>query len=123
MATNQFLPFGQGSGANVLSQADWATLAARTGGFQAGTASSAAANKAWRQGALAAAALGQIIVDILAQDALDTDTPPQMKVKLLSALKSSVASPWLAIGATGSTALSIPSWANNVEAMVLRLHW
>lgn len=88
MATNQFLSFGQGTGANVLSQADWAALAARTGGFSSGTASSAAINKALRQSALAASALGQIVTDYSGSDALDTDSPAQMEAKLLTALRS-----------------------------------
>lgn len=56
-ASSDFLPFATGSGANVTSQSDWAALAARTGGFSSGLASSAQFNKALRQANFVAAAL------------------------------------------------------------------
>ncbi|WYX60397.1 hypothetical protein WJ967_25940 [Achromobacter xylosoxidans] len=40
MAINQILPFGTVPGANVLDPADYQALAARLGGFSAGTAKS-----------------------------------------------------------------------------------
>ncbi|KAB0592754.1 phage tail protein, partial [Cupriavidus gilardii] len=41
MATIDFLPFATGSGANVMSQAEWAALTQRLSGFQSGVAQSA----------------------------------------------------------------------------------
>ncbi len=49
MATNDFKPFATGSGANVLSQADYEALSALASGFLSGKASSAQVNKALRQ--------------------------------------------------------------------------
>ena len=114
MATNQFLSFGQGTGANVLSQTDWAALAARTGGFQAGTASSAAANKAWRQALLASSALGQIIADLSGSDALDTDTPAQMAAKILQGLSTISGGGWF-IAPTGSSSFTVPAGVTRIH--------
>jgi len=55
---NHFLPFGTSTGANVLPQSAYAALPARQSGFQRGTASSEQVNKALRQGAAMASALG-----------------------------------------------------------------
>lgn len=118
MATNQFLSFGQGTGANVLSQTDWAALAARTGGFQAGTASSAAANKAWRQALLASAALGQFIADFSGADALDTDTPAQMEAKFILAMRSQILGSEAIFNTQGSFTATVPSWATSADVIV-----
>ena len=67
---NDFLPFATGGTPNVLSQAAWSALAARSTGFQAGVADSAQLNKAWRQSAAMAAAIGTL-VDQNGGDALD----------------------------------------------------
>jgi hypothetical protein len=69
--TNDFLPFGIGAGANVLDQASYAGLAARSTGFQAGVAPSIQVNKVWRQAAVISAVLGKFINDIGGLDALD----------------------------------------------------
>lgn len=71
MPTNDFLPFATAGGANVLSQSDYDAAAARSAGVIAGTASSALANKSWRQSSIMAAVLGQFIGDYGALDALD----------------------------------------------------
>ncbi len=52
-----FLPFATGSGANVESQADYATAPTTEAGFSSGIASSAKFNKAMRQATFVAAAL------------------------------------------------------------------
>ena len=59
MATSEILPFALGSNSNVLTQAAYAALSARTGGFQSGVAPSNAVNKALRQAAFMSAVLGQ----------------------------------------------------------------
>lgn len=63
MATNEFIGFAAAGSANVMSQADYAAAAEQTDGVQPGPASSALANKAWRQGANMAAAIGQVVAD------------------------------------------------------------
>ena len=57
MATTDILPFGTGTGANVMSQSAYAALAARTAGFSTGTAFSEQLNKVWRQSSFIAAGL------------------------------------------------------------------
>lgn len=81
MATNDFIGFASSSSANVMSQADFAAAAEQGAGVQPGMASSKLANKAWRQGANMAAALGRITA-ARGYDALDNGD--------LDALQSSV---------------------------------
>jgi len=71
MPTNDFLPFATAGGANVLSQSDWNSLAARLSGYTAGVAQSQQVNKGLRQSAAMAAMIGQFINDYGAVDALD----------------------------------------------------
>jgi hypothetical protein len=69
--TNEFLPFGIGTGANVLDQADYDGLPARDAGFSSGIARSVELNKVWRQASVIAAIIGQFIADHSGGDALD----------------------------------------------------
>lgn len=87
MATNDFLVFGGGAGANVMTQADWAALSARVAGFSAGVAQSAQLNKAWRQSSIMAAVLAQFISDRAGVDVLDDGTI----ATILANLKASAA--------------------------------
>lgn len=82
---NEFLAFAAGGTPNVLSQSAWAALGARTTGFQSGVAQSAALNKAWRQSAAMAAALGAI-VDAEGFDALDNGDTAALANALRNAL-------------------------------------
>lgn len=61
-ATSDFLPFATGVGANVVSQATYAALAAVGAGYTAGIAQSAQVNKTLRQSAFMAAVIGQFLV-------------------------------------------------------------
>lgn len=61
--TNQFLPFAVGTGANVLTAAEYAALAALSQGFQSGIASSKNVNTPLRQATFVAAAIAQIIAN------------------------------------------------------------
>lgn len=61
MPTNDFIGFASSGSANIMSQADFAAAAEQTDGVQPGPASSALANKIWRQGANMASALGSFI--------------------------------------------------------------
>ncbi|MBU9823869.1 hypothetical protein J1786_22235 [Rahnella sp. L72c] len=93
MSTNNFKPFGIGSGANVISQADYEALAALTFGFQSGKASSAQINKALRQGTVMASVLAQFISDSAFVDVLDDGNT----ALVLSSLKSAVTGRLLAV--------------------------
>ncbi|WP_312731443.1 glycine-rich domain-containing protein [Atlantibacter hermannii] len=86
MPTNNFKPFATGAGANVLSQADYESLAALSSGFQAGKASSAQINKALRQGAVMASVLAQYIADSSGNDVLDNGNTAAILASLKSGL-------------------------------------
>lgn len=86
MATNQFLPFGIGAGANVLSPAAYAALAARTSGFTSGTAKSQELNSVWRQAAFGVSALAQFIADQSGDDVLDDGNIANFKASLIKAI-------------------------------------
>lgn len=73
-ATNNFLPFASTGTPNVVTQGVYAGLTSRTNGFVSGITPSNVANKAWRQGSLMAAVMGQVIVDVLNVDAIDDGT-------------------------------------------------
>ncbi|MBY4728347.1 MULTISPECIES: hypothetical protein [Burkholderia] len=81
---NDFLPFAVGAGANVLTQAQYAALAAVSQGFQSGTAQSAACNKAWRQSTIMGAVLAQFIVARTGQPAIDDGTTATLLANLLA---------------------------------------
>lgn len=90
MATNDFLTFGAAAGANVMTQADYADLAARLNGFSSGTAKSAQLNKAWRQSSIISAMVAQFIADQSGQNAVDDGTINTLKANLLLAIRATV---------------------------------
>ncbi|AYQ38344.1 MULTISPECIES: gp53-like domain-containing protein [Burkholderia cepacia complex] len=81
---NDFLAFAVGAGANVLSQAAYASMTALGTGFQAGTAQSAALNKVWRQSSIMSAVLAQFIVARTGQPAIDDGTTATLLNNLLA---------------------------------------
>ncbi|OMQ22259.1 tail fiber protein [Serratia oryzae] len=84
MAKNEFLPFGIGAGANVLTPADWSALPARGKGFASGAAKSKELNTVWRQSSVISSVVAQCIADSSGKDVLDNgDTST-----LLAALKN-----------------------------------
>lgn len=80
--TNGFLPFASSSDANVMSDADYAASLGTGGSFAVGVsrgqASSAQANKTWRQSTVMAAAVAQVICD-LGPSLSDSLTQDQLK--------------------------------------------
>lgn len=96
MATNDFLVFGGGAGANVITQVTYLGLAARTAGFASGVAQSAQLNKVWRQSSIMSAILGQFISDLTGQDVLDDGST----ITILANLKAAVSAQ--SIGVVGS---------------------
>lgn len=85
---NDFLPFAVDGSANVLPQTQYAALAAIAQGFQAGTAQSAACNKAWRQSTIMAAVVAQFIVAETGQPAIDDGTTATLLGNLQSAVQN-----------------------------------
>lgn len=88
MPVNQFLPFATDEDANVMSQADYAALAARQDGFQLGVASSQQLNKVWRQSSIISTAIAQFICDNQAADVLDNGEIPALVTQLKTAIQS-----------------------------------
>lgn len=88
MANNNFKPFAAAGGANVMAQADYEALAALLTGFQSGTAQSQQLNKVWRQSSIMAAVLGQFIVDLTGQDAVDDGTTATLLANLKMAVQA-----------------------------------
>lgn len=87
MATNDFIGFASSGAANVMSQADYAAAHEQLVGVQPGMASSAMANKVWRQGANMASVIGQLIKNH-GIDALDNGDLATLYNALLSATAS-----------------------------------
>lgn len=85
MPTNEILPFA-GASSNIPSQADYAASSTRTAGVVSGTASSAYANKAWRQASFVAAVLAQFIADNQPADVLDDADDAALQAQLEAAL-------------------------------------
>lgn len=88
MPTNDFIGFASAGSANIMSQADYAAAAEQTDGVQPGPASSALANKIWRQGSNMASAIGGYITD-QGFDALDNGDIASLQSNLKSALCAS----------------------------------
>ncbi|MFL9943747.1 hypothetical protein [Paraburkholderia graminis] len=89
MATNDFLPFANGGGANVLTQAQYAALTALlSGGYQSGVANSAQMNKTWRQSSIMAAVLGQFAADYSGNNSVDDGTIATLEANLVAAIRS-----------------------------------
>ncbi len=87
MAASDFFWFGTGVGANVESQAGYASDPQTSAGYTAGTtASSPKLNKSWRQATMASALIGKIIVDQLGADCLDDGNLAAIEANFLSAL-------------------------------------
>ena len=91
MAINEFLPFGTSSSANVITQATYAALTARTGGFQSGVAQSDQVNKVWRQATFVASMIGQFASEQAARDMLDNGDRDAAKATFIAALVNVIA--------------------------------
>lgn len=88
MATNELLPFAAAGGANVITQAEYAALAARLSGFTAGLANPRQMNKAWRQAAFAAAMIGEFTADYSGDDVVDDGDVDKFEASFLKALRA-----------------------------------
>lgn len=90
MATSQYLAFGTGVGANVLTPVSYAASALLPIGHQPGVALSEVANTTWRQTSVAAAALAQMSVDLAAVDMLDDGNVTNFKNGVIAAIQQLV---------------------------------
>lgn len=100
MAANNILPFAQGVGAAVLSQAAYAAIADRTNGNQPGLASQQLVNKALLQLSAVAAGVAQFIADRQATAVDDSLTAAALATMLSAAVRENA----VALLATGGTA-------------------
>ncbi|HHG9959591.1 TPA: tail fiber protein, partial [Yersinia enterocolitica] len=85
---NEILPFGLGAESNVMTQAEYEALAARSGGFSSGVAKSEQLNKVWRQSAFVASVLAQFIANRSEQDVLDDGDTANLLTSLELAIKT-----------------------------------
>lgn len=88
MATNDFQVFAGASGANVITQAQYAALPNLTTGFQSGLAQSNQMNKVLRQTSIIAAMIGQFIADQANQNATDDGTTGVLEQNFIVALRN-----------------------------------
>jgi hypothetical protein len=131
MATNDFLPFANGGGANVLTQAQYAALTALlSGGYQSGVANSAQMNKTWRQSSIMAAVLGQFAADYSGNNSTDDGTTATLEANLVTAIRSATKT-GIILADTGAanayTAVNTPplvtgTWVDGVVQQVRVAH-
>lgn len=122
MPTNDFLPFATAGGAGVLTQSEYAALAARLSGFVDGIAEPTEVNKVWRQASVMAAVIGQFIGDYGALDALDNGSVANLVRDLArSVQRGSYA--YIAAGGTANalTATPTPAITAYTAGITLRL--
>jgi hypothetical protein len=88
--SNDFLPFGTGGSANVLSQAAWLALLSSTipNGFSDGIADPATCNKLFRQSSFVAAAVAQLMCDTLGVNILDDGNLAEFEANLKATLQA-----------------------------------
>lgn len=86
MATNDFLTFAIGGGANVVSQATYSGLGIISTGYTSGTALSNQLNKTWRQSATWANVLGGLL-NQYGHDALDNGVPATLLADLIASIR------------------------------------
>ncbi len=86
---NDFLVWSGGAGANALTQAAYAALSNLSTGVTLGLASSAQANKTWRQSSIIAATVAQLIADVTGQPVVDDGTTATIEGNLLAVIRSS----------------------------------
>lgn len=109
MAKNEFLPFGTAANANVLPNADYQALPARSAGFSSGVAKSEELNTVWRQGSTMAAVLGQFIADKTGQDVLDDGNTAALQASLAAALLNATPGRLLNVQRFTSSGVYVPS--------------
>lgn len=85
---NEILPFGLGAESNVMTQAEYEALAARSGGFSSGVAKSEQLNKVWRQSSFVASVLADFIAKQSGNDVLDDGNAAVLLANLELAIKT-----------------------------------
>lgn len=88
MATNDFMPFANGAGANVATLADYSANSGYSLGYRAGVAQSKYLNRTWRQSSIMAAAIGQLIADKANVNAADDGSVTNLMSGILAMLNA-----------------------------------
>lgn len=117
MPTNQYLPWDTAGGATVYDFATYTALTARAGGAVPGVADPIAFNTAMRQASVAAAGIGQFIVDLVGSSLLDDGNPLTYENAFAAAFGIKVAS-ILAAGApirSAKTTVTISGTTANID--------
>lgn len=91
-ASTDFLPFATGGGANVVSQALYASDAAVSNGFSSGIAPSAKFNKVWRQSSFVAAGVATWMANALNANIPDDGNLGNFVANFASAVKVAASS-------------------------------
>ena len=104
-AANQIVPFGTGSGANVMTPAAFAALATRLTGFQSGVASSQQVNTALRQASFVSAVIAQWIADYQGSPVNDDGNIAELEAQFSNALAAYVEA--LIAGAGSASVLQV----------------
>jgi hypothetical protein len=84
--TNDFVPFGTATGANVLAPGIWAADPSRSAGFSAGIAPSVKLNTAWRQASSIATMIAQFTADFGPGNVVDNGNIPVLEAQFEAAL-------------------------------------
>ena len=114
MATNEFLPFGIAGNANVMAQATYQALAARSSGFQSGVAQSDQVNKVLRQAAFMASMIAQFSGDQTGTNIVDNGDLAGMEAVFLAAVRA------VALGVVnGGNFAAQPSLTAEIAARIL----
>lgn len=92
MPTNDFVPFADAGGSNVVTQAAYLADPTTSTGFAAGIAPSNSLNKVWRQATVMMSQVAQFILDLTAQSVLDNGAPATILVNMKNAFLGSVLS-------------------------------
>ncbi|MBO0738086.1 MAG: hypothetical protein J2P48_16170 [Alphaproteobacteria bacterium] len=87
---SDYLPFAYLETANIMPQAQWATLTARRSGFSIGQADSRQFNKAWRQATVVAAAVAAFIDTRVPQNIVDNGDHEALALLFAQAISSFV---------------------------------
>ena len=114
MATNEFLPFGIAGNANVLAQATYQALAARSSGFQSGVAQSDQVNKVLRQAAFMASMIAQFSGDQTGTNVMDNGDLAGTEAIFLAAVRA------VALGVVNGGNFAVqPSLTAEIAARIL----
>jgi hypothetical protein len=116
--SNDFLPFAAAGGANVISQAAYAAMAALGPGFTAGIAQSNQLNKVWRQSSIMSAVLAQLMADVSGQNSTDDGTTANLLTNLITTLTAANYS--TDIGATNSYQVNLTPATEVIDGTAIR---